>query len=109
MQNYQSKAESTLDLDLLLIDKAKEFNLSKDVYASAIENLVDDQPFPTLLFHTLQKIHENYASLNSFLGNMIFKIAQKRVWEKNSELLPMFLKCTKQLGKLAYTVRRVRG
>ena len=61
---------SNLDLDLLLVDKTKEFNLTKDTFASAIESIMEDTPLPPLIFHTLQKIYENYRPLHDFLAKV---------------------------------------
>lgn len=93
-------------MDLLLVDHTKDFNLTKDVFANSIEVLIDSSnlPLPSLLFHTIQKIQENYPALNGFLANVLTKIAEKKVWKDNKELWQTFLKCAKAVGSVAYSV-----
>src|SRR5687768_17426092 len=96
---------SNLDLTLLLLDKDKEYQLTKDMFAQAIEQLIEVDPFPQIIFHTFQKLHEHYSALNGFLSNVLVKVAQKRVWEQNQkDLWPQFLKCVKEIGNVAYVV-----
>lgn len=90
-----------LDLDILLTDK--EFSLSRELVANAIENLIDE-PISSLFFHTLQKVHENYSSLNGFLSNVFVKIVKKSDWKQTRELWQAFLKCAKSVGSVAYMV-----
>lgn len=98
---------SNLDLTLLLLDKDKEYQLTKDMFAQAIEQLIEVDPFPQIIFHTFQKLHEHYSALNGFLSNVLVKVAQKRVWEQNQkDLWPQFLKCVKEIGNVAYVVSK---
>jgi hypothetical protein len=87
--------------------------LSKDVLATTIEILLNDTPFPALLFHTLQRIHECHPALNGFLTNVLVKIAQRRPWDEEEHfsnpqhrdpMWPKFLLCTKALDSVAYFV-----
>lgn len=67
------------DLDLLLVDQTKEFNLTKDVFANAVEILVDTPNLPSsLILHTIQKIQENYPALNGYLSNILVKLNKKK-------------------------------
>lgn len=72
--------------------------------ASAIENLIDEPKLSSLFFHTLQKVHENYSSLNGFLSNVFVKVAKKSDWKETRELWQAFLKCAKSVGSVAYMV-----
>ena len=97
-------------MDLLLEDPNKEYSLSKDVLASAVEALLKESPFPVLLFHTVQRIHEQHAALNGFLSNVLVKIAQQKPWAEEDQgnsknpLWPKFLSCAKALGSVGYLV-----
>lgn len=82
----------------------KEFSLSREVVASAIENLIDEPTLSSLFFHTLQKVHENYSSLNGFLSNVFVKVAKKDNWKETLDLWQAFLKCAKTVGSVAYMV-----
>lgn len=94
------------NLDLLLVDPNREFNLGKDVLATTVEVLLNDTAFPPLLLHTVQRIHESHSALNGFLSNVLVKIAQRQPWnvtDKNKEpLWPKFMNCAKALGSIAY-------
>lgn len=67
-------------MDLLLVDQTKEFNLTKDVFANAVEILVDTPNLPSssLILHTIQKIQENYPALNGYLSNILVKLDKKK-------------------------------
>nr|CAD2157656.1 unnamed protein product [Meloidogyne enterolobii] len=66
------------NLDILLVDTAREFSLGKDVLAIAIETLINDKVFPVILFYTIQKVNEAQPTLNGFLTGLLEKIAQRK-------------------------------
>ncbi|KAI1712308.1 symplekin [Ditylenchus destructor] len=101
--NFKEHGHLVQNLDLLMVDSTREFNLSKEHFANSIEALIEDVPMPALLFHSLQKINENYPALNGFLSNVFVKLSQKKVWSESSELWPAFLKCAKAVGQVAFT------
>jgi symplekin len=100
--NFKEYGHLIYNLDLLMVDQSKEFNLTKEVFANSIEQLIEEEPFPPLLFHSFQKIYENYPALNGFLSNVFVKLAQKRVWDENKDLWQSFLKCSKVVGSVVY-------
>uniref|UniRef100_A0A915DGI2 Symplekin C-terminal domain-containing protein n=1 Tax=Ditylenchus dipsaci TaxID=166011 RepID=A0A915DGI2_9BILA len=100
--NFKEYGHLVLNLDLLMVDQAKEFNLNKEVFANSIEHLIEEVPMPSLLFHSLQKVHENYPALNGFLSNVFVKLAQKKIWTDNAELWTAFLKCARAVRSVAF-------
>uniref|UniRef100_A0A914HYH0 Symplekin C-terminal domain-containing protein n=1 Tax=Globodera rostochiensis TaxID=31243 RepID=A0A914HYH0_GLORO len=89
------------NMDILLVDANKEFTIGKDVLANTVETLLNDDPLPPVLFHTIQRIHENHPALNGFLSNVLIKIADKpwsdRVEGKES-VWTKFVQCAKAVG-----------
>ncbi|KAL3096947.1 hypothetical protein niasHS_002663 [Heterodera schachtii] len=89
------------NLDILLVDANREFTIGKDVLANTVETLLNDEPLPPVLFHTIQRIHENHPALNGFLSNVLVKIADKpwldRVEGKESAWTK-FVQCAKAVG-----------
>ncbi|MFH4977060.1 hypothetical protein AB6A40_003769 [Gnathostoma spinigerum] len=65
----------------------------KDYIASAVDVLLDDDPMPTAVFHTIARCHESYPALSGFIANVMLKILKKRPWEKDKDLFPHVIDC----------------
>uniref|UniRef100_A0A915P723 Symplekin n=1 Tax=Meloidogyne floridensis TaxID=298350 RepID=A0A915P723_9BILA len=93
------------NLDILLVDTAREFSFGKDVLAIAIETLINDKVFPVILFYTIQKVNEAQPTLNGFLTGLLEKIAQRKPWTEiegddtaRETIWHKFEICSKALG-----------
>uniref|UniRef100_A0A914MMW2 Symplekin n=1 Tax=Meloidogyne incognita TaxID=6306 RepID=A0A914MMW2_MELIC len=98
------------NLDILLVDTAREFSLGKDVLAIAIETLINDKVFPVILFYTIQKVNEAQPTLNGFLTGLLEKIAQRKPWTEiegddtaRETIWHKFEICSKALGSNVHT------
>ena len=61
---------------MLLVDRDREFNLTKDVIANSLETMLVEVPVPPLLIqHSLDKIRDHHPALNSFLSNITAKVS----------------------------------
>jgi hypothetical protein len=64
------------------VDRDGDFRLTKDVFASALEELFGQKPAPPALLteHSLDRIRDQHPSLSGFISNMIAKLeaAQKK-------------------------------
>ncbi|CAK5081376.1 unnamed protein product [Meloidogyne enterolobii] len=102
------------NLDILLVDTAREFSFGKDVLAIAIETLINDKVFPVILFYTIQKVNEAQPTLNGFLTGLLEKIAQRKPWTEiegddtaRETIWHKFEICSKALGSNVHTVRLI--
>ncbi|CAK5082696.1 unnamed protein product [Meloidogyne enterolobii] len=98
------------NLDILLVDTAREFSFGKDVLAIAIETLINDKVFPVILFYTIQKVNEAQPTLNGFLTGLLEKIAQRKPWTEiegddtaRETIWHKFEICSKALGSNVHT------
>uniref|UniRef100_A0A1I8BMH1 DUF3453 domain-containing protein n=1 Tax=Meloidogyne hapla TaxID=6305 RepID=A0A1I8BMH1_MELHA len=97
------------NLDILLVDTAREFSFGKDVLAIAIETLINDTVFPIVLFYTIQKVNESHPALNGFLTGVLEKIAQRKPWTEIGDdatreiIWHKFENCSKALGSNVHT------
>ncbi|KAL7071482.1 hypothetical protein ACQ4LE_009472 [Meloidogyne hapla] len=98
------------NLDILLVDTAREFSFGKDVLAIAIETLINDTVFPIVLFYTIQKVNEAHPALNGFLTGVLEKIAQRKPWTEiegddtfREIIWHKFENCSKALGSNVHT------
>jgi hypothetical protein len=76
------------------LDPDNNYNLSKELVASAIEELVEEDPLPKLLYQTLQKLGENQPALRSFLLNILQRAT--RTHPDDSELKALLVRLSEK-------------
>jgi hypothetical protein len=61
----------------LIVDPDNHYQQSKERVASAIEELLSEEPLAKPLYHTLQKIYDHRPALRSFLSIVLPTAIQK--------------------------------
>jgi symplekin len=75
--NIREQGHLLQNIDQLIVDSEKQYHLSKEKIASAIEELLNEKELPKFLYHTLQKIIDNLPALRSFLTIVLQSAVQK--------------------------------
>ena len=75
------------DIDQLIVDTDGTYQLSKELIARAIEDLLQEDPLPKLLYHTIERVYSNVPALKGFLINVLKKTAQTHEDPKLEDLI----------------------